>query len=165
MERKSCRPPDPVLTSPATQNGPVAVPEEVFVRAFGAASAGLRARILNRLLGSVGTLASAVLGGGIFLRIVAQMRHISPEDAANVTATQFLDLVSYVEQSNPGAFAQAVQLLLQDPSVLTAIGVTLAAATTYALGRSAEGGGHPMTSSARSATIRRPGTASGRNPS
>ncbi len=135
MEGKEFHTRDLGPTSLTPQNGSAGLPADVFARAFGAANAGLRARILNRLLGSVGVLASAVLGGGIFLRLVAHMRHVSPEDAINVTAAQFIDLIAYVEQSNPGAFAQAVQLLLQDPSVVSSLGITVAAATTYVLGR------------------------------
>ncbi len=122
--------------SHASAAEPAASPADVIVRAFVAANGSLRARILNRLLGSVGVLACAVLGGGIFMRLAGHLRAISADDALRISAPQFLDLAGYVEQSNPGVFEQAVQVLLQDPSVLAAIGVSVAAAAMHVLARS-----------------------------
>jgi len=65
----------------------------------------LRARLLGRLLGSVGPLALKVVGGGVFAKYVRHARRpeiaISFEDAARTTSGQVGDVVRYVEQSNP----------------------------------------------------------------
>src|ERR1700694_6081954 len=65
----------------------------------------LRARLLGRLLASVGPLALKVVGGGVFAKYVRHARSpeipVSFEDAARATSTQVRDLVHYVEQSNP----------------------------------------------------------------
>src|SRR6202521_2927454 len=72
---------------------------------FGKFDIGLRARLLGRLLGSVGPLALKVVGGGVFAKYVRQARRseipVSFEDAAHATSSQVRDLVRYVEQSNP----------------------------------------------------------------
>ncbi|HEY2970345.1 MAG TPA: hypothetical protein VGK75_18480 [Casimicrobiaceae bacterium] len=65
----------------------------------------LRARLLGRLLGSVGPLALKVVGGGVFAKYVRHARRpkipVSFEDAARATPGQVCDVVRYVEQSNP----------------------------------------------------------------
>jgi len=65
----------------------------------------LRARLLGRLLGSVGPLALKVVGGGVFAKYVRHARRpeiaVSFEDAARATSGQVCDVVRYVEQSNP----------------------------------------------------------------
>lgn len=64
-----------------------------------------RARLLGRLLASVGPLALKVVSGGVFAKYVRQARSteipVSFDDAANATPSQLGDLVHYVEQSNP----------------------------------------------------------------
>ena len=65
----------------------------------------LRARLLGRLLGSVGPLALKVVGGGVFAKYVRHARRteipVSFEDAARTTPGQVSEVVRYVEQSNP----------------------------------------------------------------
>ena len=65
-----------------------------------------RARVLGRLLGFVGPLALAVLGGGAFARYVRFARKafvpVTMEDAARATVSQIQELVRYVLQSHPG---------------------------------------------------------------
>src|SRR5438552_16428908 len=65
----------------------------------------LRARLLGRLLGSVGPLALKVVGGGVFAKYLRHARRpeiaVSFEDAARATSGQVGDVVRYVEQSNP----------------------------------------------------------------
>jgi hypothetical protein len=72
---------------------------------FGKFDIGLRARLLGRLLASVGPLALKVVGGGVFAKYVRHARSpgipVSFEDAVRTTSTQVCDLVHYVEQSNP----------------------------------------------------------------
>ena len=72
---------------------------------FGRLEIGLRARLLGRLLASVGPLALKVVGGGVFAKYVRHARSpeipVSFEDAARATSSEVCDLVHYVEQSNP----------------------------------------------------------------
>src|ERR1700674_2787101 len=77
----------------------------IIASAFGKLNLERRARLLGRLLGSVGPLALKVVGGGVFAKYVRQARRseipVSFEDAAHATSSQVRDLVRYVEQSNP----------------------------------------------------------------
>src|SRR2546430_11240279 len=63
-----------------------------------------RARMLGRLLSSVGPLALAVVGEGAFAKYVKLSRlpeiPVSFEDAARTTVSQIADLVRYVQQSD-----------------------------------------------------------------
>ncbi len=90
-----------------------------------------RARVLRRLLMSVGPLALAVLGGGAFAKFVAQARWprltVSLEDAARVTSSQVVELVRYVEQSNPQALQQLIVVLSRDSVTMAAAGASIAA--------------------------------------
>jgi hypothetical protein len=103
----------------------------IVARAFTAASVGLRARVLSRLLPSVGPLALAVLGGGAFAKYVHQARwsalSVSFSDAARVTSTQIYELATYVQQSNPEVAKQILSVLSRDVSTMTALGATLGA--------------------------------------
>ena len=77
----------------------------MVARSFVKFDVALRARLLGRLLASVGPLALKVVGGGVFAKYVRHARSpeipVSFEDAARATSTQVRDLVHYVEQSNP----------------------------------------------------------------
>jgi len=77
----------------------------IMARTFGKFDIALRARLLGRLLGSVGPLALKVVGGGVFAKYVRHARRpeiaVSFEDAARATSGQVCDVVRYVEQSNP----------------------------------------------------------------
>jgi len=90
--------------------GSVATKEKLSLPAilasrFGKFDIGLRARLLGRLLASVGPLALKVVGGGVFSKYVRHARSaeipVTFEDAVRTTSTQVCDLVHYVEQSNP----------------------------------------------------------------
>jgi hypothetical protein len=76
-----------------------------IVSVFGKLDVERRARLLGRLLGSVGPLALLVIAGGVFAKYLRNARWaevpISFEDAARATSSQVHDLVRYVEQSNP----------------------------------------------------------------
>lgn len=65
-----------------------------------------RARVLGRLLGLVGPLAMAVLGGGAFAKYLRFARKkfvpVTLEDAARATVSQIQELARYVQQSHPG---------------------------------------------------------------
>jgi hypothetical protein len=77
----------------------------IMASAFAKLNVERRARLLGRLLGSVGPLALAVVGGGVFAKYLRNARWpevpISFEDAARATSSQVHDLVRYAEQSNP----------------------------------------------------------------
>ena len=75
----------------------------------------LRARMLGRLIASVGSLALAVVGGGAFAKYITRATSeisVSLEDAARATWGQIYELVCYVAQSHPGH----LQRLLDDLS-------------------------------------------------
>jgi hypothetical protein len=90
-----------------------------------------RARMLGRLLASVGPLALAVVGGGAFAKYVSMARWpeipVSFEDAARATSTQVYELVRYVEQSNPQLFSQLLNVLARDTVTIAALGASIAA--------------------------------------
>jgi hypothetical protein len=69
-----------------------------------------RARVLGHLLGLVGPLALAVLGGGAFAKYVRVARKkfvpVSLEDAARATWSEVHELVRNLQQSHPKAMAQ-----------------------------------------------------------
>jgi NAD-specific glutamate dehydrogenase len=102
-------------------------------RAFGKLDLERRARLLGRLLGSVGPLALAVVGGGVFAKYLGNARWpevpISFEDAARATSSQVHELVRYVEQSNPHLVDSLLTALLQDGVAMTALGASVAAIT------------------------------------
>jgi hypothetical protein len=68
-----------------------------------------RARVLGHLLGLVGPLAMAVLGGGAFAKYVRVARKafvpVTLEDAARATWSEIHELVRYLQQSHPKAMA------------------------------------------------------------
>ena len=92
-----------------------------------------RARMLGRLLASVGPLALAVVGGGAFAKYVTHARlpeiPVSFEDAALATSTQISELVRYVQQSNPQLFSQLLHMLARDTTTIAALGASIAALT------------------------------------
>jgi hypothetical protein len=94
----------------ATKEG--LAPSKIVASTFGKVDIALRARLLTRLLASVGPLALKVVGGGVFAKYVRHARSpeipVSLEDAARATPSQVRDLVRYVEQSDP---SQAEELL------------------------------------------------------
>ena len=103
----------------------------VVAQAFSVTGVALRARVLSRLLSSVGPLALVVISGGAFVKFVQQARwsglSVSFEDATRVTTGQVFELANYVQQSNPEVGLQVLALLSQDVSTMTALGASLAA--------------------------------------
>ena len=89
-----------------------------------------RVRVLRRLLMPVGPMALAVLGGGAFVKFVAQAHwprmSISLGDAARVTSNQIYELVRYLEQSNPQAVHQVIAVLARDAPTVAAVGASVA---------------------------------------
>jgi hypothetical protein len=105
----------------------------VLANAFGKLNLERRARLLGRLLGSVGPLALVVVAGGVFAKYLRNARWpevpISFEDAARATSSQVHDLVHYVQQSNPHLVEGLLAALSQDGITMTALGASIAAAT------------------------------------
>jgi hypothetical protein len=105
----------------------------IIASAFGKLDLERRARLLGRLLGSVGPLALAVVGGGVFAKYLRNARWpevpISLEDAAHATSSQVHELARYVEQSNPHLVDGLLAALLQDGMTMTVLGASVAAIT------------------------------------
>jgi hypothetical protein len=103
----------------------------IVASAFGTLDLKRRAPLLGRLLGSVGPLALAVIGGGVFAKFLPNARSpvvpVSFEDAALATSSQVYELVRYVEQSNPNLIEGVLTALLQDGLTMTALGASIAA--------------------------------------
>jgi hypothetical protein len=111
----------------------------IMASAFGKLNLERRARLLGRLLGSVGPLALMVVGGGVFAKYLRNAGWhevpISFEDAARATSSQVHDLVRYVEQSNPHLVDSLLAALLQDGVTMTALGASVAAIAIKRLSR------------------------------
>jgi hypothetical protein len=145
-EKRSKQRPSPPesLAAPAADaeipaDDPASVPA-VIARMFGKLTRHRRARLLGRLLGSVGPLALVVVGGGAFAKYLRNARWsevpISVEDAARATSSQVYDLAHYVEQSNPHLLDGLLAKLLQDGMAMTALGASVAAITIKRLSAS-----------------------------
>jgi hypothetical protein len=96
-----------------------------------------RARMLGRLLASVGPLALAVVGGGAFAKYATHARWpeipVSLEDAALATSGQIQEIVRYIEQSNPQLFNNLLELLARDSATIAALAASIAALTMHTL--------------------------------
>jgi len=105
----------------------------IIASAFGKLDLERRARLLGRLLGSVGPLALAVVGGGVFAKYLRNARWpeipVSLEDAAHASSSQVHDIVRYVEQSNPHLIDGLLAALSQDGMAMTVLGASVAAIT------------------------------------
>lgn len=126
----------PQRTTPVVGLAPDAAIEPMSVPAIVAATFGRlnvrrRARMLGRLLASVGPLALAVVGGGVFAKYVTQARlpeiPVSLEDAARATSGQIYEIVRYVQQSNPQLFGHLLDVLARDTTTITALSASIAA--------------------------------------
>lgn len=111
----------------------------IVAGAFDRLNIRLRARMLGRLLASVGPLALAVVGGGVFSKYVAQARWpeipVSFDDAARTTSEQVYELVRYVQQSNPEMLGHLMNLLTRDTVTISALGTSVAALAIQSLSR------------------------------
>lgn len=136
MKHRKSRPhhvaadPPPALTDgvPAKDTPSLAA---IVASAVAETSLVLRARALRRLLMPVGPLALAVLAGGAFAKYVEYARwsrfSVSIDDAARVTSGQIVELVRYVEQSNPTVLEQVMVVLSRDATTMAALGASVAA--------------------------------------
>lgn len=116
-----------------TTSGPAASPSlpDIIAATFDRLNIRQRARMLGRLLASVGPLALAVVGGGAFAKYVTHARlpevPVSFEDAARATSTQIYELVRYTQQSNPQIFSHLLEILARDTTTIAALSATIAA--------------------------------------
>ena len=98
---------------------------KMVMSTFGNFDVALRARLLARLLASVGPLALKVVSGGVFAKYVRHARSseipVSLEDAASATSSQLRDLVRYVEQSDPNQVEELLTALSQEEIAAPAI--------------------------------------------
>ena len=105
----------------------------IVADAFGRLNIGLRARMLGRLLASVGPLALAVVSGGAFAKYINHARWpeipVSLEDAARATASQVHELVRYVQQSDPNLCGRLLDVLARDTTTLAVMSSSIAALT------------------------------------
>lgn len=90
-----------------------------------------RARMLGRLLPSVGPLAMAAIAGGAFAKYIEKARWpeipVSLHDSARATSQQVYELVRYVQQSNPQFINQLMDLLTRDTATIAALGASVTA--------------------------------------
>jgi len=125
-----------VQSSPARQHTPPAL-AVIVAACFDRLALRQRARMLGRLLASVGPLALAVVGGGAFAKyaIFARLPEVpvSLEDAALATSAQVQEIVRYIEQSNPQLFNNLLGLLARDTTTIAALGASIAALTMHTL--------------------------------
>jgi len=125
-----------VQSSPARQHTPPAL-AVIVAACFDRLALRQRARMLGRLLASVGPLALAEVGGGAFAKyaIFARLPEVpvSLEDAALATSAQVQEIVRYIEQSNPQLFNNLLGLLARDTTTIAALGASIAALTMHTL--------------------------------
>lgn len=99
-------------------------PSAIVARTFGKLDVALRARLLGRLLASVGPLALKVVSGGVFAKHVRHARShdipISLDEAAHATSSEVRDLVDYVEQSDPNLIRKLLPALSRNGVVASA---------------------------------------------
>ena len=132
------RPSSPEAPSTFAGTGAPHVPA-IIAGAFDRLNLRQRARMLGRLLASVGHLALTVVGGGAFAKYAAQARWpevpVSLDDAARATAEQVYEIVRYVQQSNPQVLNQLLNVLARDTVTITALGASMVALTIGVLAK------------------------------
>jgi hypothetical protein len=93
-----------------------------FAKVFDKLDLDRRARLLGRLLGSVGPLGLVVVAGGNFAKYLRNARStkvpVSLEDAAHATPRQIYEVVRYVEQSNPRLVQSLLVAFWQDRTAM-----------------------------------------------
>lgn len=108
----------------------------VVAQAFTRIGPRLRVEVLSRLLSATGTMALAVIGGGRFAKYIGRARWpevpVSLEDATRTTSSQIVDLVRYVEQSDPPMLRKVIALLATDIAAMTVLGASMATLAGWA---------------------------------
>lgn len=124
---------DPVVPSPTSDTQGAPSLAAIVAATFNRLNLRMRARMLGRLLASVGPLALTVVGGGAFAKYVTHARWqeipVSIDDAARATSGQIYDIVRYVEQSDPQLYSQLLNVLARDSATIAALGASIAALT------------------------------------
>ena len=120
-------------TAPCRRRSPtshLSLPSAV-AKAFTRIGPTLRVQVLSRLLSATGPMALAVIGGGMFAKYISRARWpeipVSLDDAMRATSSQIIDLVRYVEQSDPSVLRQVVVLLSTDIAAMAVLGASVAA--------------------------------------
>jgi hypothetical protein len=133
--KSSARPPASDIAARKPARGTNETPSLATIVAvtFNRMNLRMRARMLGRLLASVGPLALTVIGGGAFAKYVTHARlqeiPVSIEDAARATSSQIYEIVRYVEQSDPQLYSQLLNVLARDSTTIAALGASIAALT------------------------------------
>ena len=130
----------PSSPPPATASAAARVLEEaatnsslpaIVAGAFERLNIRSRARMLGRLLPSVGPLAMAAIAGGAFAKYIEKARWpeipVSLHDGARATSAQVYELMRYVQQSNPQFVNQLMDLLTRDTATIAALGASVTA--------------------------------------
>ena len=138
---KNPNPSPPSPAAGATEAGPSPTSDRtptlpaIVAASFDRLALRQRARMLGRLLASVGPLALAVVGGGAFAKYATHARWpeipVSLEDAARATSGQIQEIVRYIEQSNPQLFNNLLEILARDSATIAALGASIAALTMH----------------------------------
>ena len=125
--------PDPAAPSQTSDTQGAPSLAAIVAATFNRLNLRMRARMLGRLLASVGPLALTVVGGGAFAKYVTHARWqeipVSIDDAARATSGQIYDIVRYVEQSDPQLYSQLLNVLARDSATIAALGASIAALT------------------------------------
>ena len=146
LVKSSARPPaaDNAQPAPTSSAHPTPSLATIVAVTFNRLNLRTRARMLGRLLASVGPLALSVIGGGAFAKYVTHARlqeiPVSIEDAARATSSQIHEIVRYVQQSNPQLYSQLLNVLARDSTTIAALGATIAALTLNRLATGARRG-------------------------
>jgi hypothetical protein len=93
----------------------------VVASTFGRFDLAQRARLLARLLASVGPLALKVVSGGVFAKYVRHARSreipVSLDDAARASSSQVRDLIRYIEQSDPSQVEELLAAVSEEETI------------------------------------------------
>jgi hypothetical protein len=133
--KSSARPsiPDAPLRATTRGNQTPSLPTIVAVT-FSRLNLRMRARMLGRLLASVGSARA----DGDRRRRLRQIRDACAAAGdsrsrsttqARATSSQIYEIVRYVEQSNPHLYSQLLNLLARDSTTIAALGASIAALT------------------------------------
>lgn len=130
MHRDDSSPPTPPDTPLPDEKPHLAA---IVADAFDRLTLASRARMLGRLLASLGPAALAVACGGAFAKYVAHARlpviPVSLQDAARATSAQVHDLARTLQQANPQIFERLLDVLARDSTTIAALSASVAALT------------------------------------
>jgi len=102
---------------------------QLIAEVYGAATAPLRARLLECLLRPVGPLGLVAIAAGTFGGFLHRARsgglEVSLDDAARISGDQMFELARYIEQSSPDTFQQVASLLAENPLGVAGLSASL----------------------------------------